>query len=204
MAQNEFGDQTLIFLISALQGDSRKLEFDLSPFDWSVFELFLDLLARSIILHGVQGAPAMKLEELFKAIIEVDVQIEAPQDILVDILFDIYFDACRWFHCDSILALKLVEIYTTRCSWSLSSKIKQFPISQKRARHHSLIWNWQIKWRSSVVDLLPWVVDLDALGVDIHGIYTNQLVWLIFPSSFYVFQLVCDLDETKIQLNCSQ
>ena len=44
------------------------------------------------------------------------------------------------------------------------------------------------------------MVDLDALGVNIHGIYTNQLVCFILPSAFYVLQLVCDLDEAKIQL----
>jgi hypothetical protein len=71
------------------------LEFDLSPFDWSVFELFLDLLVGGVRLHGVQGAPATELEALLKAVIEVDIQIEAPQDILVDILFDIHLNIHR-------------------------------------------------------------------------------------------------------------
>jgi hypothetical protein len=48
------------------------------------------------------------------------------------------------------------------------------------------------------------MVNLDALGVNIHGIYTNQLVWVFLPSTAYVFQLICDLDEAKIQLECSQ
>ena len=48
------------------------------------------------------------------------------------------------------------------------------------------------------------MVNLDALGVNIHGIYTNQLVRVFLPSTAYVFQLIPNLDETKIQLECSQ
>lgn len=48
------------------------------------------------------------------------------------------------------------------------------------------------------------MVNLDALGVNIHGIYANQLVRVFLPSTTYVFQLISNLDEAKIQLECSQ
>ena len=48
------------------------------------------------------------------------------------------------------------------------------------------------------------MVNLDALGVNIHGVYAHQLVRVFLPSTAYVFQLICNLDEAKVQLECSQ
>lgn len=101
----------------AFHRDCWQLQLNLSSFDRSVWKLCLDQLCHVewIILVWYllveKTFPVGKLELLFEAIVIVDVQIEASQNVLVSMLFDIHFHAHCRRDCDDLLDFKLVVIY---------------------------------------------------------------------------------------------